>query len=103
LVLGVSDSHGWGATNMVWNLVPVASGTGPSAICNAILRQLRTGFGAVRVIERHRLRPDSWWPMVLTPVGVVWETWRSMGWPLTLSWLLWIWAPWTVIRLRQRS
>lgn len=103
LVLGVSDSHGWGATNMVWNLVPVASGTEPSAMCNAILQQLQTGFGAVRVIERHRLRPDSWWPMVLTPVGMVWETWRSMGWPLSLSWLLWLWAPWTVIRLRGRS
>ena len=103
LVLGVSDSHGWGATNMVWNLVPIASDTGPSAICNAILRQLRTGFRAVRVIERHRLRPDSWWPMALTPVGMVWETWRSMGWPLTLSWLLWLWVPWTVIRLRRRS
>ena len=43
-------------------------------------------------IERHRLRPDAWWPLCLTPLGVVWETWRSMGWALTWSWLAWIWA-----------
>ena len=90
-VAGVSDSHGWGATSMVWNLVNSVPETS-SDICSMILRQLRTGFGAVRIIERHRLRPDSWWPTCLTPVGVVWETWRGMGWILTLAWLLWIWG-----------
>jgi hypothetical protein len=90
-IAGVSDSHGWGATSMVWNLVRSAPGI-PRDICSTILRQLRTGFGAVHIIERHRLRPDSAWPMWLTPVGVVWETWRAMGWILTLAWLLWIWG-----------
>jgi hypothetical protein len=90
-VVGVSDSHGWGATSMVWNLVR----TTPQAAsdrCQAVLRRLHDGFGAVQVIERHRLRPDDWWPMWLTPVGVVWETWRSMGWTLTAAWIAWIWA-----------
>jgi hypothetical protein len=90
-VVGVSDSHGWGATSMVWNLVH-PSGTAPSDTCAAVLRTLRTGFSAVRIIERHRLRPDAWWPAWLTPAGVVWETWRSMGWGLTAAWLVWIWA-----------
>ena len=96
-VAGVSDSHGWGATSMVWNLVrsPAESRQDP---CSTVIQQLRTGFGSVRIIERHRLRPDDWWPMWVTPVGVVWETWRSMGWPLTTSWLVWIWTsallPW---------
>ncbi len=46
-VVGVSDSHGWGATSMVWNLVPLASSAGDT--CAAVLRQLRTGgFEAVR-------------------------------------------------------
>ena len=93
-VAGVSDSHGWGATSMVWNLVRV-----PNAIradpCSAVLGQLRTGFPAVRVVERHRLRPDDWWPMWLTPLGVIWETWRGMGWALTAAWLVWIWL-WAV-------
>jgi hypothetical protein len=90
-VVGVSDSHGWGATSMVWNLV--RPGAGPNSdVCQAILRRLKDGFGAVQVIERYRLRPDDWWPMWLTPVGLVWETWRSMGWPLTLAWIVWIWA-----------
>lgn len=90
-VVGVSDSHGWGATSMVWNLVHTAGRT-HSDPCSAILNTLRTGFPAVSIIERHRLRPDSWWPIWLTPLGVVWETWRSMGWALTAAWLMWIWA-----------
>jgi len=90
-VVGVSDSHGWGATSMVWNLVR-PSGATPSDLCASVLRSLRTGFPAVRIIERHRLRPDDWWPTLLTPVGVVWETWRGMGWALSTAWIMWIWA-----------
>jgi len=90
-VVGVSDSHGWGATSMVWNLVR-PSGAAPSDPCSAVLRSLRTGFPAVRIIERHRLRPDAWWPAWLTPLGVVWEAWRSMGWALSAAWIVWIWA-----------
>jgi hypothetical protein len=99
-VVGVSDSHGWGATSMVWNLVSVPPATPPTAICGAVLSRMRSGFEAVRIIERHRLRPEAWWPMALTPIGVVWETWRSMGWPLTASWLLWIWLIWGIGRRR---
>jgi hypothetical protein len=99
-VAGVSDSHGWGATSMVWNLVRSTNGPALDP-CSAILRQLRTGFPAVRIIERHRLRPDDWWPMWLTPLGVVWETWRGMGWALTAGWLAWIWI-WVFARRRMR-
>jgi hypothetical protein len=91
-VVGVSDSHGWGATSMVWNLVELPAGTTTSEICPAVLTQLRRGFPAVRIVERHRLRPDAWWPMWLTPIGMMWESWRSMGWGLTISWVVWIWA-----------
>jgi hypothetical protein len=101
-VVGVSDTHGWGATSMVWNLVPVSGGKVSEDICDTVLRQLRTGFPAVRIVERHRLRPDAWWPMWLTPVGVVWETWRSMGWGLALSWFVWTWAlTWGLGRTRR--
>jgi hypothetical protein len=92
LAVGVSDSHGWGATSMVWNLVRAPSSDSTHGVCASVLHQLRLGFPAVRVLERHRVRPDSWWPMWLTPIGVVWETWRSLGWGLTLSWLVWIWV-----------
>jgi hypothetical protein len=98
-VVGVSDSHGWGATSMVWNLVHAPEGRS-SDPCRAILQSLRTGFPAVSIIERHRLRPDSWWPTWLTLVGVVWETWRSMGWALTVAWIIWIWA--LALRPRRR-
>jgi hypothetical protein len=91
-VVGVNDSHGWGATSMVWNLVRVTGTQTGSDKCGAVSHRLQDGFGAVQVIERHRLRPDDWWPMWLTPVGLVWETWRSMGWTLTAAWIAWIWV-----------
>jgi hypothetical protein len=91
-VLGVSDSHGWGATSMVWNLVGAGRAQAGGDICQAVLRRMQYGFGTVQVIERHRLRPDDWWPMWLTPAGVIWETWRSTGWTLTAAWIVWIWA-----------
>jgi hypothetical protein len=94
-VVGVSDSHGWGATSMVWNLVRVLPGTVQSGLCGAILGELHEGYSAVRVVERHRLRPESPWPLWLTPLGMLWETWRSMGWPLTVSWLVWVWLLWS--------
>jgi hypothetical protein len=100
-VVGVSDSHGWGATSMVWNLVPAGSGRTGRDICDGVLRELHTGFPAVTVIERHRLRPDDRWPGWLTPLGMTWETWRSMGWPLTLAWLAWIWL-WFGLRTWRR-
>ena len=96
-VVGVSDSHGWGATSMVWNLVRGPGEGSARQVCDGLLRELKTGFPAVQIIERHRLRPDDWWPAWLTPLGMVWETWRSMGWPLTISWLAWIWL-WPALR-----
>jgi hypothetical protein len=100
-VVGASDSHGWGATNLVWNLLPL-SGPHPDgpAACSAILRALRDGFGTTRIVERRRLRPDSAWPTWLTPAGVLWETWRGLTWPLTLSWLAWLWLLWVALRRR---
>jgi len=100
-VVGASDSHGWGATNMVWNLLPLP-GPRPqgAAACSAVLQGLRRGFGATRIVERERLRADSAWPRWLTPEGVVWETWRGMGWPLTIAWLAWTWLLWAIVPRR---
>jgi hypothetical protein len=100
-VAGVSDSHGWGATSMVWNLVGVPPGSGNTGPCGLVLQRLRDGFPAVQVIERHRLRGDAGWPLWLTPVGVLWETWRSMGWPQTGSWIVWIWLGGFLLRRRR--
>ena len=100
-VVGVSDHHGWGATSMVWSLVQVLDWKKrPRRLCAGVIDALRLGFPAVTVVERHRLRPDAWWPSWLTPVGVVWETWRSMGWAVTGAWLMWIWSLWVVGRTR---
>jgi hypothetical protein len=99
-VVGASDSHGWGATSMVWNLMPLPGGPAGPTVCGGLLAGLRHGFGSSRIIERHHLRPDAGWPRWLTPVGVVWETWRGMSWTLTLAWLAWIWLLWAAARRR---
>ena len=101
-VVGASDSHGWGATSMVWNVMPAPSPrpTG-AALCDALLAGLRAGFGTTRIVERHRLRAEDAWPGWLTPVGVVWETWRSLSGSLTIAWLIWIWLLWAIRRSRH--
>ncbi|HEU5041224.1 MAG TPA: hypothetical protein VFT84_10405 [Gemmatimonadales bacterium] len=103
-VIGVSDHHGWGATSMVWNLVAVPGWRRtPDRLCGGILDRLREGgIGAARIVERHRLRPDDRWPHLLTPVGVVWETWRGMGIGAAVAWVGWVWGVWLVAGWRRR-
>jgi hypothetical protein len=94
LLLAVTDSHGWGATVLAWNLVriPGWKAADPSA-CGNLVNRLRTGgTGAVQIAERHRLRRESWWPWIATPIGVIWESWRSLSLLQVLSWLGWIWV-----------
>jgi hypothetical protein len=57
-------------------------------------------FGSSRVVKRYRLRADSGWPGWLTPMGLLWETWRGMDWTLTLAWLAWIWLLWAAASRR---
>ena len=99
-VAGVSDSHGWGATSLAWNLIAAPGWRNSADPCSLILDRLRTGFASNQIVERHHLRRASLWPLWLTPVGVTWEMWRSMGAPLLFSWLLWIWVVWTLQRTR---
>ncbi len=100
-VVGVSDNHGYGATSMVWSLVSVPGWeVEPDRLCWGVMDALQAGYPAVQVLERHRLRADAWWPMWLTPIGLLWETWRGMGWEMTAAWLAWIWALWVVGRTR---
>lgn len=102
-VVGVSDSHGWGATSLVWNLVRSPGWRAAGDPCGSVLARLHNGFSAVQVVERHHLAADSWWPLWLTPAGVVWETWRQLGALLLASWLVWIWIIWAVRAGRGQS
>ena len=97
-VVGASDSHGWGATSMVWNLMRVPGGAGGSAVCTALIHGLRRGFGSSRIVERYHLRADADWPEWLTPIGVLWATWRGMNGALATAWLVWIWLLWGIRR-----
>ncbi|HEX7918121.1 MAG TPA: hypothetical protein VF454_01905 [Gemmatimonadales bacterium] len=88
---GVSDQHGLGATVQAWTLVRAYES--PEDFCTIALSTLRTGgFAATQVLERHRLRIDSPWPVFATVIGVPWEGWRAAGMWQVVSWLAWIWA-----------
>jgi hypothetical protein len=104
---GVSATRGWGATSMAWSLVRAPGWKADGDICGTVLQALRADradrAAVVRVVERHRLSADAWWPLWLTPVGLVWETWRSMGPALAASWLAWIWLAASVIRRDRRN
>jgi hypothetical protein len=101
-VVGASDSHGWGATSMVWNVMRIPGGKAAgSAVCPALLDGLRRGFGSSRIVERHRVRAAGGWPILLTPAAVAWESWRAMDWTLTLAWLAWVWLVWAAVRRRH--
>ena len=93
LLLAVTDSHGWGATVLAWNLVRLpGSPPAGAASCTALVNLLRSsGTSAVQIAERHHLTREAWWPWILTPVGVVWESWRSSSVLQVVSWLIWIW------------
>jgi hypothetical protein len=87
---------------MVWNLMRMPGrGEADAEVCGRLLQGLRKGFGSSQIVERHRLRADSSWPGWLTPIGVVWETWRAMGWALTAAWLGWVWLLWAAAHGRQ--
>lgn len=92
LLVGVSDNHGWGATNPSWNLIRVQGWREARDPCSTLLEVLGGGgIETVQIAERHHLHNDSRWPLVLTPVAMVWETWRSLTPLQTISWLVWIW------------
>jgi hypothetical protein len=87
---------------MVWNVMRIPGGKAAgSAVCPALLDGLRRGFGSSRIVERHRVRADGGWPILLTPAAVVWESWRAMDWTLTLAWLAWVWLVWAAVRRRH--
>lgn len=93
---GVSDQHGLGATVQTWTLVgrsdPLAEDERLPVLCGEVLQRLSDGMGAIQVAERHRLRPDSPWPLFATVIGVPWEGWRAAGFWQIVSWLGWIWG-----------
>ncbi|HTO73550.1 MAG TPA: hypothetical protein VMJ30_07020 [Gemmatimonadales bacterium] len=102
LLAGVSDAHGWGATSLDWMLVPVTGWRDLPNPCPALLDRLGHPDDAIRIVERHHLIPESRWPRLLTPIGVVWEEWRSLDLFRLLGWLAWIWGV-ALVGLRRRG
>jgi hypothetical protein len=49
-------------------------------------------FEAVRVLERPRFRPANRLELALSPLGIALVYARTLSWPQTISWILWIWG-----------
>jgi hypothetical protein len=74
LLVGASDSHGWGAVTCAWNLAaPGAAGTAANRVLARPIA-LRQGDLA------------AWHAGVSQP----WEMLRGLTWPERISWLTWI-------------
>ncbi|MEP6473195.1 MAG: hypothetical protein ABJC74_05705, partial [Gemmatimonadota bacterium] len=98
LLAGVSDGHGWGATSLAWMLIDLPGWRSLPDPCSALLDRLSHPDDGIRIVERHHLTPESRWPWLLTPLGALWEGWRSQGTGLMLGWLVWIWLVTAVSR-----
>jgi hypothetical protein len=97
-IAGVTDQHGMGATAQAWTLVkddrtaPTAATPDLPYVCAMILHHLAARPAAgIQVVERHRVRLDSAWPLWTTPIAVIWEGWRAATWWQMLGWFFWIW------------
>jgi hypothetical protein len=107
-IAGVTDQHGMGATVQAWTLVEpmVLADRIPDDrphSCREIIAALSAkGASATRVLERHRLRVDSPWPMFATVIAVPWEGWRAAGIWQVVSWLGWLWATMLMMARRER-
>ena len=77
-----------------------AGATGPSGSAPGSWTRCRPGSPPSPWSSATGFGPTTGGPCWLTPIGVVWETWRGMGWAITVAWLAWIWALWIVGRTR---
>lgn len=85
LLVGASDSHGWGMATCVWNLtVPGAEG----------VRANRVIARPIALVQGDRA---AWSAAVSQP----WEMLRALSWPERVSWLTWI-ALVTIYRMLPR-
>ena len=92
---GVSDNHGYGSATPSWSVVhlPGWQSLSPFELEAAVVAHLaKYRFDAVRVLERPRFRPANWLELALSPIGIALVYARTLSWPQTISWILWIWG-----------
>ena len=106
LIMGGSDSHGWGSAVYVWNLVrfPNWRGIPPERLEEELIQLMRQKrFNAVQVVVRHKVvSPDHPWMLVVDPLLQIWEGSRSLPFWQAVSFLMWIWLPLTLPMLIQK-
>jgi hypothetical protein len=106
LMVGGSDSHGWGSTVYVWNLVrfPNWRGIPPERLEEELIQLMRQKrFNAVQVVVRVKAEsPDHPWMLVVDPLLQIWEGARSLPFSQAVTILLWIWVPLALPKLIRK-
>ena len=104
---GVTDNHGWGFTNYVWNIIelPGWRKLPTKDIESALLRLLREKrFNAVKVIVRVKKEAKTGWVhLLIDPILVLWTLFRTLPFNQIFSWLFWIWLPYFFINFKRKS
>jgi len=92
---GASDNHGYGSAVPCWNVLhlPGWRSLSPLELETAVVAHLaKYRSAAVRVLERPRFRPANRLELALSPIGISLVYARTLSWPQTISWILWIWG-----------
>ena len=101
-VVASSNNHGWGRTAAAWSVLEIDQWRGltPRELDAAIRNRIATLRGkSVYVVERRRVAPPSStlaWTATLPAVGWRWLT--TLSPEERLSWVVWAWALWALLR-----
>lgn len=100
-----SDNHGWGYAAMAWSVMPIPGWRAmtPAQLDIAIRSALEKNHSAAVTVVSRRL-PSAASPLAIATTGpeLAWEIARDIGWPERFSWVVWIWAGWSLVLLAER-
>jgi predicted metal-dependent phosphoesterase TrpH len=100
-----SDNHGWGHAAMAWSVMRIPGWRAmiPARLDIAIRSTLvRNHSAAVTVVSRRLPSAASPFAIAMTGPELGWEIARDISWPERFSWVLWIWAGWSLMVLAER-
>jgi hypothetical protein len=97
IVTGITDSHGWGSTAYVWNIlkIPGWKELPPEELERAVISALKAGgYGASQVLVRVRAEPaESALGLIFDPVKQIGAAVRTIPPAQAASCLFWLWLP----------
>ncbi len=100
-----SNNHGWASASPAWSVMQIRNWRAmtPAQLDVAIREQiLRRGMSAVQVIDRRSPGAVSSVGLAFTVPVAALRMLQTLTWSERLSWLIWIWAAYTVALLARK-